>query len=120
MRACGPCASGQGIVIPDFACDPESAPVLSLVGPCENVGGALTPEGVPVPVIGATGAGTCQATISMPDGAAYSTNIEFTGHSVGCCGEAFSSDAGWTIDNACQDAGPPEAGQDVASSEAGD
>jgi len=120
--ACGPCPSGQGTVIPYFVCDPESAPVLSLSGPCENVGSARTPDGVPVPVIGATGAGTCHATISLPDRAAYSTDIVFTGHPLSaCCGEAFTADPdGWTIDNACQDAGPTEAGAAVASSETGE
>ena len=109
-------------MIPYFVCDPESAPVLSLSGPCENVGSARTPDGVPVPVIGATGAGTCHATISLPDGAAYSTDLVFTGHPLSaCCGEAFTPDAGrWTIDNACQDAGPTEAGADVASSDTGE
>jgi hypothetical protein len=72
-------------------------------------------DGVHVPIIGATGAGTCHATISLADGAAYSTDIVFTGHPNGCCGDAFTADAGrWTIDNACQDAGPTEAGADVA------
>jgi hypothetical protein len=46
----------------------------------------------------------------------------FTGHPLSAyCGEAFTADAGrWTIDNACQVAGPTEAGADVASSETGE
>jgi hypothetical protein len=81
-----------------------------------------TPHGPVIPLIGGTDAGTCHATITVANGEAYSTDITFAGRWAGCgsdphgCGEDFESDAStWMIDNACADAGSPDALPDVAS-----
>ena len=81
-----------------------------------------TPGGAVIPLIGGTGAGTCHATITLADGAAFSTNITFAAQWHACgndpqgCGEDFESDTRvWMIHNSCADAGSLDAMPDVAS-----
>src|SRR5580704_10894338 len=103
--ACPPCSPGFANFAAQFQCPLAGSPSLSLTGPCEQLGSrADTPDGAPFPVIASTGAGTCHATLSLPDGTMYSTSVTFTAQAstCGCIEVEFDASAIWMIDNTCQ------------------
>jgi len=112
------------VVQPQFSCTPTETPTLSLSGPCQQNGYSVQDNGVEIPGIGGTGAGTCHATFMVAGGASYSTDIAFAEQWYPCgsdphgCGHDFESDAStWMIENACADAGsdaPPDVAPDGA------
>jgi hypothetical protein len=119
------CPLFEASVAPVFACLPSEMPVLSLSGPCRVDATRVSGAEWAVPIIVGTGAGVCHATLTLGDGASYSTDITFTSEWLACgsdphgCGEGVASDMStWTIDNACLDAGQFDARVDGAPDDA--
>jgi hypothetical protein len=106
---CG-CPCECSYVEPQFLCALAQSPTLALEGPC-RVSGETDPSRSPViPLFSGTDAGVCHATLTLPSGAVYSTEVTFTGVWLPCgsdphgCGEEFDPpNEQWTIDN-CADA----------------